>query len=268
MWHDLARAKVNLCLHVTGQRADGLHELESLVVFPDIGDQLTFTKADDLELTIDGPFSAGLSSNNLIFSAAKMIGVSGHFHLTKNLPIASGIGGGSADAAAAIRLIMQAFDLPTPDTKMLMPLGADIPVCMQNASAMMSGVGETVHPVNLPPFGIVLVNAGVQVSTAAVFSELKFKSNPPMDDLLPFSTSQELFDFLRMQRNDLETPAVETCPMIADVLAALKSDENCAVVRMSGSGGTCFGLFENAALAKKAALQLRENNRNWWVEFA
>ena len=268
MWQELARAKVNLCLHVTGQRYDGLHELESLVTFPKIGDKLTFEKSDDLRLTIGGPFAGGLSDDNLVLTAARMMGVTGHFHLTKKIPVASGIGGGSADAAAAIRLIVNVFDLPLPDTQALMQLGADVPVCIQSRAAIMSGAGEDVRPIELPTFGMVLVNAGLPVSTAAVFSALKTKSNPPMDGLATVPTASDLFDYLKNQRNDLEAPAIVDCPIISDVLATLASDPTCAVPRMSGSGGTCFGVFETSALAKLAADRIRALNPDWWVEYA
>ena len=266
MWHDLARAKVNLCLHVTGQRKDGLHLLESLVVFPEIGDQVTLEKSEDLRLSVDGPFGHALSGDNLILAAARMMGVSGHFHLTKNLPVASGIGGGSSDAAAAIRLIAQAFDLNIPDAAGLMSLGADVPVCVESRPAIMSGAGEAVNVIDVPPFGIVLVNAGEPVSTAAVFKALKSKNNPPMDQLPDLSSGADLFTYLQNQRNDLEQSAIAACPVIADILSALSRDSNCALSRMSGSGGTCFGLFETSAQAKSAADRLRSEYPNWGVQ--
>ena len=267
MWSEQARAKVNLCLHVTGQRVDGLHMLESLVVFPDIWDQLTLEKSDELRLTIDGPFGDGLSGDNLILSAARMMGVTGHFHLTKNLPVASGIGGGSADAAAAIRLIAKAYDMGMPDRDALMRLGADVPVCVQNTAAIMSGAGETVQPVDLPSFGIVLVNAGQPVSTAAVFAALESKTNPPMDVFSALAPAT-LFQYLRNQRNDLEGLAIKSCPIIADVISALRNDSTCALARMSGSGGTCFGLYENSNIAALAAEKMRVAKPDWWVASA
>lgn len=268
MWSDFAPAKVNLCLHVTGQRSDGLHDLESLVVFPNIGDALRLEEANALHLTINGPFGDGLSGDNLILKAARLMGVTANFYLTKNLPIASGIGGGSSDAAAAIRLISRAFDMPIPDTDTLMQLGADIPVCVLNTSAIMSGAGEVLTPVSLPTFGMVLINTGQPVSTAKVFDALHSKINPPMDVIPSFAQTTDLLAYVQNQRNDLEQPVIQSSPVVSEVLSTLRNEPTCAVARMSGSGGTCFGLFENSEAAQSAAEKMQSLHLDWWVASA
>jgi len=255
---ELARAKVNLCLHVTGRRDDGYHLLDSIVVFPEIGDVLM---QEGEGFRISGPFGGGLStSNNLVLRAAKMLGVKTGLHLVKNLPVASGIGGGSADAAAALRLLAKGSP---PDGA---ALGADVPACLISQPLRMRGIGDKLELLPpLPDYAMVLANAGVPVSTPKVFAALKNKQNPPVDALPEDLSKEGYFEFIAAQRNDLQAPALEICPEIATVLAALEAQPTCALARMSGSGGTCFGLFHTLAGAKQAAAEISQRHPAWWV---
>lgn len=265
----LARAKVNLCLHITGQRADGLHLLDSIVVFPEVGDVITATPAETLSLTIDGPFGDNLSSGtgNLITQAARLLSDKGAaLTLQKNLPLASGIGGGSSDAAATIRLLTDMWGLARPDITALAKLGADVPVCMDQRPVRMQGIGEVLIPLqSLPDFWVVLVNSGQGVETGPVFGAMEHRNNPEISNIPPnFSTLEMFIDFLAAQRNDMQAAATKICPVIADVLTAI-STTNCPLARMSGSGGTCFGLYENADAAQNAATAIKDLHPEWWV---
>ncbi len=255
---ELARAKVNLSLHITGRRADGYHLLDSLVVFPEVGDVL---HREGKGLRLSGPFADGLSAeDNLVTKAAALLGKSPDIHLVKNLPVASGIGGGSADAAATLRLLA---DGPLPDA---LSLGADVPACVRSHPLRMQGIGERLTPLPaLPDYAIVLVNSGEAVSTAAVFGALARVDNPAGQGLPAGLSTAEFFRFIQAQRNDLQAAAMGLCPSIADVIAALSAQPGCAVARMSGSGGTCFGLFETLEKAEAAAREIRRQAPDWWV---
>lgn len=260
----VARAKVNLCLHVTGLRDDGYHLLDSIVAFTDLGDVLTFTPADSLSLSIDGPFADGLSGDddNLILRAARCFaGTTGAaIHLQKNLPVASGIGGGSADAAATLHGLSALWNLPLPDAATQLTLGADVPVCVIGKTVRMQGVGEDITPVSgLPALPVVLINPGIGVSTPAVFTSLNNKNNSALDSGKPS------LEWLRTQRNDLQKPATSLAPVIADVLAALEQS-GAHLVQMSGSGATCFGIFNTEKDAQTVASYLGKKNPDWWVQ--
>ena len=208
MPQELARAKVNLCLHVTGQRDDGLHLLDSIVVFPAIGDTLEAAPADTLTLEIDGPFGEGLSAgaDNLVLRAARLLGGKGAtLRLHKNLPVASGIGGGSADAAACVRLLCDMWGVPAPSIDALATLGADVPVCLGQSPVRMAGIGEVLTPLpKLPEFWMVLVNAGQGVETGAVFKAMQKRDHAGIGDIPDsFPTIESLFEFLVAQRNDM-----------------------------------------------------------------
>ncbi len=267
--NQIAKAKINLCLHVTGQRDDGYHLLDSLVVFADFGDALTFTNADEFSLKIGGPFGAGLttSADNLITRAAAQLGGSGaHVHLTKKLPVSSGIGGGSADAAATLRGLSDLWGIALPNDRGL-SLGADVPVCLASRATRMQGIGNQLSDVNfLPQIPAVLVNSGDAVSTPTIFSSLDNKTNPEID-FLPNGplNFDDAIEYLAQQRNDLEKSAIAHAPKIAHVLQAL-SKNNAALARMSGSGATCFGLYENHAAAENAAQIIQAENPTWWVQ--
>lgn len=256
-----APAKINLALHVTGRRGDGYHLLDSLVAFARIGDVVHLSPGP-LSLTLDGPFAdPGLSGDdNLCLRAARLAGANVAIRLEKHLPVASGIGGGSADAAAVLRgLRRMGLNLP-PQPK---SLGADVPVCLLSAPARMQGVGEVVTPLPpLPDLHLVLVNPRIAIHTPQVFAQMTRRDNPALPPIPDFADAAALIDWLGATRNDLETPALHIAPVIAEVLAAL-SAEGALFRRMSGSGATCFGLFAAKQAAEDAAASL--SGRGWWA---
>ena len=260
-----APAKINLTLHVTGQRDDGYHLLDSYVVFADVGDDLTVTLAEDMALTVSGPFAAGVPTDarNLCWRAAELFGVTAHIHLVKNLPPAAGIGGGSSDAAAVIKALEALTGRPAPFDPML--LGADVPVCMVGHAARMQGIGEYVLPLFQEPDFAVLVNPRVEVPTPQVFARLAQKANAPMTPWPEGGGKAAALAWLKAQRNDLQAPAIAVAPVIGEVLAALKGCEGARMTRMSGSGATCFAVFETLAAAEKAATRLAGERPDWWV---
>lgn len=263
---EIAQAKVNLCLHVTGQRDDGYHLLDSIVSFAEFGDVLTFAPADTVTLSIGGPFADGLDSdqNNLILDAARCFcsNQGAVIHLEKNLPVASGIGGGSADAAATLRGLAQLWGLAVPDLATQVSLGADVPVCMVPQTVRMRGIGEIVEPLTgWPVLPVVLVNPGVSVSTPVVFKALTEKSNPEISSIEP----KDVLFWLGQQRNDLQGPAITAIPVIEDVIQALQ-EQNANLARMSGSGATCFGVFDTDAQAAAAGKAIAATFPDWWVQ--
>jgi 4-diphosphocytidyl-2-C-methyl-D-erythritol kinase len=269
-----ALAKVNLCLHVTGQRADGYHLLDSLVAFVGIGDTLHATPSDASSLTLEGPFGAEVPADfdNLVLRAARAYAPDFPvaFSLEKHLPPASGIGGGSADAAAAVRAVLRLrgdADLPPADSPALLGLGADIPVCLMSHHARMRGIGERLDLLaDFPGGAIVLANPRLEVPTPAVFKELVRKDNTGLPETLPkWRDLAALADWLRHQRNDLEAPALQIAPEIGAVLHALRALPDALIARMSGSGATCFALFADLGAAEAAAAALRRNHPGWWV---
>jgi len=272
-----AWAKINLTLQIVGRRPDGYHELESLVVFAGVGDSLKIEAAKELSLSIDGPFAPGLASegDNLVLRAARALadraGVApaAALTLTKNLPVASGIGGGSADAAAALRGLFRLWNVSLPADEMAalaLDLGADVPVCLRGEAAMMSGIGETLQPVPaLPPLWLLLVNPGVAVSTAQVFAAREGGFSAAAEPRLPPLGLAAFTDWLAARPNDLQAPACRLAPAVVAALAALDEHDDCLLVRMSGSGATCFGLFENENAARQAAKALAVMHPDWWV---
>ncbi|MEN9410949.1 MAG: hypothetical protein RL216_2923 [Pseudomonadota bacterium] len=266
---EFAPAKVNLTLHVTGRRADGYHLLDSLVVFAGVGDRVSASLADEASLVVTGPMAAGLSGegDNLVLRAARLMGVAARIGLEKVLPVSSGIGGGSADAAATLRLLARLSGRALPGAAEVLALGADVPVCLQGRAVRMTGIGEGLGAVPaLPEAWLVLVNPGVGVSTPAVFKALARADNAPMPREVPkMRSAAELAAFLSMQRNDLEAPAMALQPVIGRVKAALSAQPGCRVARMSGSGATCFGLFDDPLAAHAAARAIRAAEPAWWV---
>ncbi len=265
---EFAPAKVNLALHVTGQRADGYHLLDSIVVHAGVGDRVTLAAGEGLRLT--GPEVATLpeGGDNLCLRAAGAMGGGVAITLEKHLPVAAGLGGGSSDAAAVLRA-MARLGRPLPDRAAVLALGADVPVCLAGHPCRMRGVGEELEPLVLPPFWLVLVNPRRAVATAAVFRALARRDNPPLPPRLPaFADAAALAAFLAAQRNDLEAPAMAIVPEICRVKTALAASEGCLLVRMSGSGASCFGLFANGATARAAARRLRGEYPDWWVAAA
>ena len=283
--HELAGfapAKVNLTLHVLGRRSDGYHELESLVVFADTGDQLTFVAGAELELDVRGPTAdvSGPAGDNLVLKAARLLAERvdglrlGRFMLDKRLPVAAGLGGGSSDAAAALRLLVLENALAPGDPRVVdaaRATGADVPVCLDPRPRMMRGVGEILSvPVALPKLPAVLVNPGVAVPTAGVFKALAAPSLAPAakpeDPIATDADMNEVIAAVAARRNDLEAPAISLQPVIAEVLTVLRAFSACRLARMSGSGATCFGLFNSAQDADAAARSLQALQPGWWVQ--
>ncbi len=274
----LAPAKVNLALHVTGRRADGYHLLDSLVVFADMGDVVTLRdgpgRAPGLALSLAGPQAPAVppGPDNLILRAARAMGAKGAveglaFTLEKHLPVASGLGGGSSDAAAALRCMAARSGAALPGGDALLRLGADLPVCMAAAPSRMRGIGERIDPLPaLPPLWMVLVNPGVPLSTAAVFAALALRDNPGLPDLPEGWPDTESFcAWLQGTRNDLESPACTIAPPVRAAIHALRRTEGCLLARMSGSGASVFGIFADAGHAGRAAKALRAHAPDWWI---
>ncbi len=287
-----APAKINLFLHIVGRRQDGHHELESIFAFADVGDRLGMAPADRFSLSLSGPFAGELDAdgdadspsgdNNLVMQAAKMLAARlgpaafpVALELEKNLPVAAGIGGGSADAAAALRGLAelwrsslaadQLFDLA-------LSLGADVPACLAGVTARVTGIGETIEPVGpaAGQFHAVLVNPHVPLSTAAVFRRYRATSGAFSQRLeqWPGGSPEEFLGTLAACRNDLADAAMAEAPVIGDVLGALERQQDCRLARMSGSGATCFGLFDDHAAAGRAARSLCRERPEWWVKAA
>ena len=277
---EVARAKINLFLHVLGRRPEGYHALRMMVVFPRIGDLVTAEPSGGLSLSISGPFGDGLGAgeDNLTLGAAaalaaKVGGAPGAaLHLEKNLPIAAGIGGGSADAGAALRLLARMW--PGAERADLhdiaFALGADAPMCLSQTPAIAGGVGERLSPAPaFPGFWVVLVNPMKQLSTAEVFAGLERRENPVGADApARFADLAHLTSWLSTQRNDMEAAARKLRPEIGVVLSALAWDRTCLFHRMSGSGATCFGIFATQEAALAAANRLRVAEPGWWVAAA
>ncbi len=267
-----ALAKINLALHVRGRRDDGYHDLDSIVAFADIGDVLTFTTAARTTLSVHGAFAEGLTAgaDNLILRAAAALSAVVNIPATaitleKNLPVASGIGGGSADAAATLRGLIRLADAriePSELDRMALALGADVPVCLRSTACRMTGIGDEIFPIaSLPQPALVLANPMLPCATAAVFAKLGLRAGQI------FGTSVDLDDPATW-RNDLELPALAVVPLIGGVLAALRSEPLLTAVRMSGSGATCFGLAQSRADAEAVALRLQAHHPGWWVRAA
>ena len=279
---DSAPAKVNLTLRVLGRRSDGYHDIESLVAFAEFGDRLSFSPGGGLTLEVNGPMAAkaGEADSNLVLKAAREMAARrngltlGAFRLNKHLPVAAGLGGGSADAGAALRLIARANGLARDDPQLYAAAratGADVPVCLDPRPRFMRGIGDILsEPLTLPALPAVLVNPGAAVATKEVFAG--WASAPVLSraaDLAAvanLSTREKVVEFLLAQSNDLERPALALAPAIADVLSALGALPGCDLARMSGSGATCFGLFTTASAAVEAGRVLSSGHPHWWVQ--
>jgi 4-diphosphocytidyl-2-C-methyl-D-erythritol kinase len=272
-----APAKVNLTLRVLGRRADGYHEIESLVAFAGVGDAVTFRPGGALALAVSGPTAAaaGDVADNLVLKAARELAERveglklGRFTLSKRLPVSAGLGGGSADAAAALRLLARANRM-TPDDPRLMQAaratGADVPVCLDPRARLMRGIGDILSdPLDLPRLLALLVNPGVAVATKDVFAALNVPPAEPMAQAGAPAGSARLLAEITNGRNDLEGPAIELEPAIAEVLAVVRKLPGCRLARMSGSGATCFGLFDSTRAASAAARTLRVGYPAWWT---
>src|SRR5258708_4812112 len=280
------RAKVNLTLRVVGRRTDGYHDLESVVAFADCADRLSLTPGSRLLLKTTGPLAqdCGATADNLVFKAAQLLGERvpdlrfGEFTLDKVLPVAAGIGGGSADAAAALRLLAQANGLALDDARLIEVArltGADVPVCLASRACVMTGVGETLLPLNLPKLPCVMVNPRVPVATKDVFNALGLRNGELLvgaTDVLEApgwpddgASVEDWVEALAASSNDLEAPAMRIQPVISEVLAALNATNGAWLARMSGSGATCFAIFENTAEAQRASQMIQQGHPQWWV---
>jgi len=263
-----APAKINLTLHVTGRRSDGYHLLDSLVVFADFGDLITVRPATVSRLAVTGPMAAGVpvDADNLVLKAAALIDVTADITLEKHLPAAAGIGGGSSDAAATLRALCDMTGVAMP--RDVLVLGADVPVCLAPRAARMRGIGEDVTPLaGVPSLYAVLVKPPVAVATPGIFAGLTQRDNPAMSDPLPtWADAAAFMCWLGEQRNDLQGPAIAAEPIIAEVLEALLDTPGCQLARMSGSGATCFGLYDRAESAAAAAGRLAQDRPGWWAK--
>ena len=279
---ETAPAKVNLTLRVLGRRADGYHDIESLVVFADVADQLSLTAGDAPTLTVMGPRAAqtGAQADNLVIKAARALAArvpglrTGAFRLEKNLPVAAGLGGGSTDAAAALRLLARANNIAPDDPRLLdvaRATGADVPACLDPRPRVMRGIGEILSaPLPLPRLSALLVNPGVAVPTKMVFSGWSPSANPGRSlaaavVLAKMQNERQLIDWLTTEANDLEASAIALAPPIAEVLASLRAADGCRLARMSGSGATCFALFSSFAETASAGKKLRTQCPDWWI---
>lgn len=279
---EFAPAKINLTLHVLGKRSDGYHLLESLVVFANTGDTLTVEAADDLSFHVTGPNAAALAdtpdADNLVLRAARLLdagaGRGASITLDKHLPVAAGIGGGSADCAAALRALNTLWGLGH-DLAALgalgLDLGADVPVCVQAPRpCVMSGIGEKIgRAPAMPQMWCVLVNPGVPVATGPVFKALNAQPTTAESDTFwpgGFSDAKAATRFMMTCRNDLEPPARTMVPEVGETIRAIAATNECLMARMSGSGATCFGLYTDEGAASAAAVELRRDG--WWVEAA
>ncbi|MDS7596307.1 4-(cytidine 5'-diphospho)-2-C-methyl-D-erythritol kinase [Agrobacterium tumefaciens] len=276
---ETAPAKINLALHVTGQRADGYHLLETLVAFTEAGDLIRIRDADKDSFSISGPFGdilrAGDGNDNIVTRARDLLRTAlvdsnqnarpVAIHLEKNLPVASGIGGGSADAAATLRGLLRHWKGQIDGGSLAaiaLGLGADVPMCLESQSLIARGIGEDIQPVNdLPRLFLVLANPLMAVSTPDIFRRLTSKTNPP----LPETPANDWLAFIAASRNDLEAPTKALLPEIGEV-SALLAQEGASTVRMSGSGATCFGVFASQEAAKKAETSLRSKRPGWYFQ--
>jgi 4-diphosphocytidyl-2-C-methyl-D-erythritol kinase len=281
-----ARAKVNLTLRVVGRRVDGYHELESVVAFADCADRLSLTPGSGLDLRISGPLAqaCGEIDQNLVLKVARLLGErvpdlkAGQFTLEKVLPVAAGIGGGSADAAAALRLLAQLNGLALDDQRLrdvALETGADVPVCLASRACDMTGIGETLLPLNLPIMPCVMVNPRVAVATKDVFQALGLRNGELLvgaTDVFqgsawpePGASVEDWVEVLAASSNDLEAPATRIQPVIGEVISALSATNGAWLARMSGSGATCFAIFEYTAEAQRAAQKVQLVHPGWWV---
>ncbi len=280
-----APAKINLALHILARRPDGYHDIDSLAVFANIGDRVAFAASDDgPPLIIDGPFAGDLAmidhDDNLVLRAAHVLAqLAGRvpsgftLHLSKNLPVGAGIGGGSADAAATLRLLNRQWQLHLPPERLevlALDLGADVPMCLRSGALRATGKGEMLSDVvGLPPLPMVLVFPGVGVSTSMVFAGLAKAADPPLPAMpAAFGDVTDVADWLNGLRNGLERAARIEAPVIGEALKALEKSDDCLLARMSGSGSCCFGLYPSREAAERAALAIQADRAQWWVKAA
>lgn len=273
----LAYAKVNLYLHITG-KSKNYHLLDSMVVFADIHDVVEVEPAESIKVIVKGDYADMVPADNSVLKAAE------HLHeqfnikngaqitLQKNLPAGAGIGGGSADAAAAVKLLTRLWKInvsPEEMTKIALSLGADVPACLESTSLYMSGIGEILKPVpKLPKAYLLLVGTGKPLLTKDVYTKYNGSFSSSVTGPKRFMTNSEFFDFIAAAKNDLQDAAIELMPEIKTILSALKAEKDCLVSRMSGSGSTCFGLFAKRKFAEDVAIKLSNEHPSWWIRVA
>ncbi len=271
----IAPAKLNLFLHITGKRPGGFHLLESLTVFTEFGDGLEIHPAPGVSLNITGPFASSLEGSNLVLRAAELLqphakGQGANITLHKHIPVGAGLGGGSADAAATLRALHAFWDLNLTGRElhaMALQLGSDVPACLLDASGWVTGTGDTVTPIAIPHGGwVVLANPRTPLLTAHVFRACSGNFTPSIPQPHTLATTASLAAWAALQHNDLEAPAISLLPGIAYMLKAISQTESCLLSRMSGSGATCFGLYETKTHAHAAATQLHAAHPDWWVQ--
>lgn len=272
-----APAKINLFLHITGKREDGYHLLQSVMVFVDVGDELEFSPHDTLFLDVEGPFAGDMPepNDNLVYKAAQMLAaeykthIRGTVKLTKKLPVASGIAGGSSDTAAALKGFVKLWGLPDERDrvhKIAQRLGADVPACMIAKPVWAEGIGEKLMPLpDMPQLHFVLANPMVPTPTPEVFGRFRNKFSPQIQFSGRRKSAQEWIADIKLYRNDLTDAALEVTPEIKAVLQALQGTQNCHAARLSGSGATCFGVYDSAEAAIAAVSQLKQQYPRWWV---
>ena len=276
----LAPAKINLFLHITGKRPDGYHLLQSVVVFVNIGDRLTFTRHDSLFIDVTGPYAGDVCAprDNLIYKAAVALGENyrhpprGQILLEKNLPVASGMGGGSSDAATTLKGLSQLWGLPEEFDRMqkiAATLGADVPACLMRRPVWMEGVGEKMMRLpDMPDLHMVLVTPAVATPTPEVFRQFRGKISPPIQFIGRRKSMGEWIADLKLYRNDLTEAAIAVSPDIKIALQSIRETSGCQVARLSGSGATCFGIYDTDAAAKAAVNKLRQQHPDWWITAA
>ena len=267
----LAAAKINLALHVVGFNEEGYNEIDSLVTFANIGDIIQVRPYNSLKLSIDGPFASSVpqGAENIIIKAAKFLSLDGkaHIRLTKNLPVQAGLGGGSADAAATLRSLSKLWNVPIPNSPEV--LGADIPICLLNETAVVQGIGEKIMPVSIPEkLQIILIKPLTGLSTETVFKTLKEKNNKKMNPYLGTDSKYIFKKHIKALRNDLLKPSIKLAPIIKDVLSFLNTQNGIYFSQMSGSGTTCFGLFENKINALNALSNAKRKFPEMWCQTA
>jgi 4-diphosphocytidyl-2-C-methyl-D-erythritol kinase len=274
----VAPAKVNLFLHVGARRESGYHELQSLMAFADVGDELLIESDNGLSLTVAGPFAAALGreADNIVLKAAHALadraGVAANAKITlvKNLPAASGLGGGSSDAAGALRGLSKLWRVNVTEAdlqRIAFGLGSDVPVCLKGTPCWVEGAGERLSIVPIfPTLHAVLVNPGVEVSTAQAYGAVRDKTGTATQHPATFRDAAALIDFLKTANNDLQAPAMKLAPVINDVLAALRAHNSTLLARMSGSGATCFGIVASKEVARAVAEEIASAHVGWWVK--
>tara|TARA_B100000767_G_scaffold151580_1_gene142676 strand:+ start:376 stop:1203 length:828 start_codon:yes stop_codon:yes gene_type:complete len=267
--NSFAAAKVNLALHVRGLKSNGYHEIHSLVTFANIGDIIEVRPSDELKLTIEGPFADNVpkDTDNIVIKAAKFLLPDGkaHINLIKNLPVEAGLGGGSADAAATLRSLSKLWNIPIPKTPEV--LGADVPICLLKETAIVQGIGEKITPVSIPSnLHIVLIKPNIGLSTAKVFNNLKNKHNEKMCTFKGTDSIEEFANYLNKLRNDLLQTSITIAPLLRDIINFLNVQNGNYYTQMSGSGTTCFGLFDDEISAMRALSQAKIKFPNMWCK--